>query len=86
MDDDSIEKMEGTKKCLATLNFLKQQVANLKAIGLTDAEREYAQTSLVLINRLQSCLDNLLLKTQKSFAGNSQSRDAKHKPPRRIKP
>ena len=86
MENDSLEKMSETEKCLSTANILKQQVANLKAIGLTSAEREYAQTSIVLINRLQSCLDNLLSKIQKNFVGKSQSRDAKRKPPRSIKP
>jgi hypothetical protein len=84
--DDGLEKIGGAEKCLATVNFLRQQVASLKAIGLADSEREYAQTSLVLIGRLQSCLENLLSKIQKNFIGDSQSRDAKHKASRSIKP
>jgi len=86
MENDSLEKMRETEMCLATLDFLWHQVASLKAIGLTEAEREYAQTSLVLINRLHSCLDNLLSKIQKNFVGNGQSGGAKRKPSGSIKP
>jgi len=78
-------KIEKANKCLSVLEILKQQLALLKTLGLADAEKQFAQVSSAHIDRLQSCLENLLSEIKKSAAIDQKHRISR-KGPITIKP
>jgi hypothetical protein len=77
MEDDKPDKKEEIKKSYAILEKLRLQIAALNALSLDGEESRYVKASLLHIDHIHSCLNNLILKMQ-------ESPEIKHKGSRSI--
>jgi hypothetical protein len=84
MADENLNKKEEIKKSYAMLEKLRLQIAALNALSLDGEESRYVKASLLHIDHIHSCLNNLILKMQESPDNKEQSQKVKHKGSRSI--
>jgi hypothetical protein len=85
MIDVDVEKLEGTKMCLATLRKLRSQMTAFKFLSPDGVEKQHLDTSLMHIERIQGCLNALLQKVQERIDNKEQSQKPKRTTSRNIK-